>query len=319
MKKTTNKVVLVGTGAVGSSFLYSSINRGIAEEYILIDAFPQVAEGNALDLEDAISFQERPATTIKAGTYKDAKDADVIVITAGRPQKPGETRLEMVADNAKIMKSIATDIKKSGFKGITVIASNPVDVMTYTYAHVTGFEKSKIISSGTSLDSSRLKIDIAKKINVNASDVNAYVLGEHGDSSVMSMSGATVKGIPLKQFSDIYDFSSKKECDEMQTRVSRKAYEIIDRKRATFYGIGAALAQIVKAILRDEHKVIAVSPYLDGEYGVKDVFAGTPALIGADGVERILEFPMNATEKKQFTNSVKILKETIKVAMDAIK
>lgn len=319
MKKTTNKVTLIGCGAVGSSFMYSAINRGIAEEYVLIDAFPNVGEGNAMDFEDANSFMDNPYVSVKAGDYSELKDTDVLVITAGRPQKEGETRLEMVSDNARIMKEIAENVVKSGFTGITVIASNPVDIMTYVYAKITGFEKSKVISSGTSLDSSRLQHDIASKIGVSPKSVQAYVLGEHGDSSVMSMSNAKIGGVPLIDFKKEYDFSSSKELKEIQERVSRKAYEIINRKRATFYGIGAALADITKAILRDEHKVMAVSPYLDGQYGHKDVYAGTPCIIGDKGIEKILEFPISSKEKKDLDKSISVLKDFTIKAFNSIK
>ncbi|SYV94819.1 L-lactate dehydrogenase, partial [Mycoplasma putrefaciens] len=184
MKKTTNKVVLIGAGAVGTSFLYAAINQGIAEEYVLIDAFAEPAQGNALDLADTLAVLPQSFSSIKAGSYEDCKDADIIVITAGRPQKPGETRLEMVAGNAEIMRNIALEVKKSGFDGITVIASNPVDVITHVYQQITGFDQHKVIGSGTTLDSARLRRLLAAKLNVQVSSVNAYLAGEHGDSSV---------------------------------------------------------------------------------------------------------------------------------------
>jgi L-lactate dehydrogenase len=189
MQKINRKIVLIGSGAVGTSFLYSAINQGLASEYVLIDAFPNAALGNALDLADTAATVPTAFSSIKAGDYSDIHDADIIVITAGRPQLKKadgtlETRLEIAAANAKIMTEIATNVRNSGFKGITVIASNPVDVLTRVYQEVTGFEPSKVIGSGTTLDSSRLRRLVGEKLGVNAQGVNAYIIGEHGDSSV---------------------------------------------------------------------------------------------------------------------------------------
>jgi L-lactate dehydrogenase len=190
----SHKIGLIGAGAVGTSFVYSALNQGLASEYVLIDAFPASAQGQALDLADTAATLPHPFATVKAGDYKDLKDVDVLVITAGRPQKKIidpktkeerlETRLEMIAGNAVIMQSIATSVKKSGFKGITIIASNPVDVLTRVYQEITGFDEHKVIGSGTTLDSSRLRRLIGEKINVNAQSINAHIIGEHGDSSV---------------------------------------------------------------------------------------------------------------------------------------
>jgi L-lactate dehydrogenase len=185
----SHKIVLIGSGAVGTSFVYAALNQGLAAEYVLIDAFPNASLGNALDLADTAATVGVPFSSIKAGTYKDVKNADVVVITAGRPQLKKadgtlETRLEMVAGNAKIMQDIALNVKKSGFKGITVIASNPVDVLTRVYQEVTQFDEHKVIGSGTTLDSSRLRRLVGEKLNINAQSVNAYIIGEHGDSSV---------------------------------------------------------------------------------------------------------------------------------------
>jgi L-lactate dehydrogenase len=185
MKKTSNKIALIGAGAVGTSFLYSAINQGIASDYILIDAFPNAAKGNALDLADTQAVLPTPFANIKATEdYSELKDADIVVITAGRPQLPGETRLNMVAGNAKIMRDIANNVKASGFDGITIIAANPVDVLTLVYQEITGFDPHKVIGSGTTLDSARLRRLTGEKLGVNASCVNAFLMGEHGDSSV---------------------------------------------------------------------------------------------------------------------------------------
>ncbi|KAF5295628.1 hypothetical protein FQA39_LY12801 [Lamprigera yunnana] len=184
MKKTSNKIVLIGAGSVGTSFVYAAVNQGLASEYVLIDAFANAAKGHALDIADTLAVIPQTFTSIKAGDYSDCADADLIVITAGRPQEEGETRLNMVAGNAKIMKEIAVNVSKSGFSGITLIASNPVDVLTLVYQEVTKFPAHKVIGSGTTLDSARLRRMIGEKLNVSPASVMAFLMGEHGDSSV---------------------------------------------------------------------------------------------------------------------------------------
>ncbi len=315
MKKTNNKIVLIGSGAVGTSFLYSAINQGIAEEYGIIDINEEVAFGNKLDLEDAIGSLDNNAK-VKSGGYELVSDADIVVITAGRPQKEGETRLDMIADNAKIMKGIADQVKANGFSGITVIASNPVDVMTATYQHVTGFDAKTVISSGCTLDTARLRLELSKIFKIAPSEFSAFVLGEHGDSSVSTLTNASVQGTPLNY--DDYGIDDAKKAKIHET-VWKKAYEIINRKRATFYGIGAALAEISKAILRNEKKVFATGVKLTGEYGHSDVYASVPTLIGSKGVIETFEFPLSNAEKNTFDNSIKTLKEATNTALKAIE
>lgn len=313
----TRKVALIGAGAVGTSFLYSAMNRGIADEYGIIDVNVEGALGNKLDLEDAVATNFLPWQT-SVMTYKDLKTVDVLVITAGRPQKPEETRLQMVEDNAKIMKSIADAVKASGFKGITIIASNPVDVMTQVFQEVTGFESNRVIGSGTSLDSARLRFALSQRINVAPQSISAYVLGEHGDSSVSAFSSATVAGKPLAYFLKKHKVTAA-ELKEMHKAVYRKAYEIINRKRATFYGIGSALANLTEAVLRNTNQVYACGAKLNGEYGFKGVYTGTSAIIGSNGIVEVIEMDMNAAEKAQFKKSVSTLQETMKKAQAAIK
>lgn len=311
------KIVLVGAGAVGCSFLYSAMNRGLASEYGIIDVVKANVEGQVLDFEDGSAASDYPFNVF-AAEYKDCKDADIVVITAGRPQLPGETRLNMVEGNAKIMRDIATNIKKSGFKGITVIASNPVDILTLIYQEVTGFEKKKVIGSGTSLDSARLTREIAKRINVAPQSIQAYVMGEHGDSSVSAFSVATVGGAPLANFVKQKRIDQK-EFPKIHEFVWRKAYEIIDRKKATFYGIGVNLANICENIIRDSRKVMAIGAFLEGQYKNSGVYTGVPAVIGVDGIQEIIELPISSAEQKQFDQSVKQLKTVVEKARKAIK
>ncbi|AKU79379.1 L-lactate dehydrogenase [Spiroplasma turonicum] len=314
----SKKVVLVGCGAVGTSFVYSAINQGVAEDYVLIDVFKDLAEGNELDLHDMQAVVPHYFHSVKAGDYKDCKDADVIVITAGRPQKPGETRLEMVADNAKIMKSIALEIKNSGFSGVTVIASNPVDVLTNVYRVVTGFAPNSIISSGTTLDSSRLKRLISEKFDVNTKEVNTVLAGEHGDSSVALWSRAAIMGKPLKQYIEEGKISQD-ELDKLKDEAVHMAYKIIEKKRATFYGIGACLCRIVKAILKNENKVLMVGAYLQGEYGISDTYVSVPCSLGTTGITNILEWELTQDELENLKKSADTIKNTFKAAEEAIK
>lgn len=305
------KIVLVGCGAVGTSFLYAAINQGLASEYGLIDAFEGPRDGNALDLEDVIASSQR-TFNVYPTEYSKVGDSDVIVITAGRPQKPGETRLEMIQDNVKIIKTIAQEIKKSGFKGITIIASNPVDIITYVYLKETGFDKSKVIGSGTILDTARLKREISKRVGVDANSISSYVIGEHGDSSVVAYSTISVAGIPFSQYEAKTGINESNYEELLEKVVFRKAYEIIQRKRATYYGIGAALCSIVRNIFDDSKRVLVVGATLENEYGVSGLNVGVPAVIGKEGIEQIIEIPLNEKEKAKFLKSVDILKNLLK-------
>ncbi|MBR3259244.1 MAG: L-lactate dehydrogenase [Mycoplasmataceae bacterium] len=311
------KIILVGAGAVGCSFLYSAMNRGLASEYGIIDVNKANVEGQTLDFEDGSAPSDYPFNVFPA-EYSDCKDADLVVITAGRPQLPGETRLNMVEGNAKIMKEIATNIKQSGFKGITVIASNPVDILTLIYQEVTGFDKKTVIGSGTSLDSARLTREISKRINIAPQSIQAYVLGEHGDSSVSAFSVATVGGLPLSYFVKNKRIDES-EFPKIHEFVWRKAYEIIERKRATFYGIGVNLANICENIIRDSRKVLAIGAFLEGQYKNSGIYTGVPAVVSVNGIEEIIEFTLSDAEQKQFDNSVKQLKEVVEKARQAIK
>ncbi len=306
------KVALIGSGAVGTSFLYAAMSRGLASEYMVIDINEKSQVGNVFDLQDAVPSSPQYSKVI-AGDYKQLKDYDFIFIGAGRPQKQGgETRLQLLEGNVEIMKNIAKAVKESGFKGITLIASNPVDIMAYTYLKVTGFEPNKVIGSGTLLDSARLKFAIAEKYGMSSRDVQAYVLGEHGDSSVSIISSAKIAGLPLKHFSKASDI--EKEFAEIDHFIRRRAYEIIERKGDTFYGIGEATAEVAELILRDTKEVRVVASLINGQYGAKDVMFGTPCVLGRNGVEKILEIELSATEKAGLDKSIQVLKDNIKLA-----
>ncbi|MCY4328573.1 MAG: L-lactate dehydrogenase [Endozoicomonadaceae bacterium] len=312
----SKKVALIGAGMVGTSFLYSAMHRGIANEYGIIDINIEGAAGNKLDLEDAVPTNNLPWKT-EVIKYNNLKETDVLVIAAGRPQKPGETRLNMVADNAKIMQSIAAEVKKSAFSGITIIASNPVDVLTHIYQKVTEFPPERVISSGTSLDSARLKIGLSEMIDVAPQSISAYVLGEHGDSSVAAFSSASVAGKPLSYFTKEYGITAE-QLKELHRSVCKKAYEIINRKSATYYGIGSALANLVQAVFKDTREVYACGAQLNGEYNHSGFYAGTAAIIGSTGIRKVIEIDMSKDEQAQFDKSAETLKKTIRIAEKVI-
>ncbi|WP_276860196.1 L-lactate dehydrogenase [Limosilactobacillus ingluviei] len=312
MSKNHQKVVLVGDGAVGSSYAYAMVQQGLAEEFAIIDLSKERTEGDALDLEDATPFTA--PKLVYAADYDTCKDADLVVITAGAPQKPGETRLDLVDKNMKIMKSIIEPIKASGFDGIILVAANPVDILTYAAQKFSGFPKHKVISSGTSLDSARLRVALAKKFNVSPVDVMANILGEHGDTEFAAYSSATIGGKPLLDMAKGAGVSMD-ELLQIEDEVRHKAYEIINRKGATYYGVATALMRISRAILRDENAVLPIAAPMNGEYGLDDIYIGTPAVINAQGIDRIIEVPLDERETKAMAASAKTLKEIATAGM----
>lgn len=303
------KVVLVGTGFVGMSFAYSLLNQGGVNELVLIDVVKEKAEGEALDLAHGVAYAPSKMD-IRYGEYSECKDANIVVITAGIAQKPGQTRLELVETNAKIVKQVTEQVMASGFKGVFVVASNPVDIMSYVVQKVSGMETGRVIGSGTMLDSARLRHLLAEKLKVSPKNVHGYVMGEHGDSSFVPWDHCY---IGCKKLKDIIKEQHKdmSELEQIREEVKNAAYEIIEKKKATYYGIGVALTRLVKAILDDECSILAVSTYLNGEYGEKDIYIGTPAIITNKGVREILELPLNEEEQAKLSESAKILRETI--------
>lgn len=312
MSKNHQKVVLVGDGAVGSSYAFAMAQQGIAEEFAIVDIIKERTEGDAMDLEDATAFTA--PKNIYSADYDTCKDADLVVITAGAPQKPGETRLQLVDKNLKIIKSVVEPIVKSGFDGIFLVAANPVDILTYAVQKLSGFPKNKVVGSGTSLDSARLRVTLGKKLDVDPRDVIANIMGEHGDSEFAAYSSATVGGKPLLDIAKDEGISED-ELLKIEDDVRNKAYEIINRKGATFYGVATALMRISKAILRDENSVLPIGAPMNGEYGLNDLYIGTPAVVNASGVAKVIEVPLNDREKKAMADSAKQLEEVAKNGM----
>lgn len=310
------KVVLVGTGFVGMSMAYSLVNQGGVNELVLVDILKDKAEGEAMDLAHGMPFAPS-RMDIKSGDYSECKDANIVVITAGLNQKPNQTRLELAVDNAKIIKDITKQVVESGFKGIFVVASNPVDLMTYVVYKASGFPKEKVIGSGTVLDSSRLRYLIGEYLEISSKNIHAYIMGEHGDSSFVPWEHCYVG---CKKIIDVMNENNKpmSDLDKIYKKVQQAAYEIINKKKATYYGIGIALTRLIKAILSDENAIMPVSTYLEGEYGYSGIFIGVPAIINRKGVRDILELKLESKDQAKFAQSCEILNKELKENIDTI-
>lgn len=315
MKK--GKVVLVGTGFVGMSMAYTMLNRGGVNELVLIDIDKNKTIGEEMDLNHGMPFAPQKMT-IKAGDYNECKDAQVIVITAGVTQKPGQTRLELAETNAKIIKDITKNIMNSGFNGVIIVASNPVDLMTYVVYKVSGLPSNQVIGSGTVLDTARLRYILSDYLNVSSKNIHAYIMGEHGDSSFVPWNHAYVG---CKKITEIIKNNSDEvsKLDEIHQNVVNAAYEIIEKKKATYYGIGMSLSKIVKSVLDNDNSILTVSTFLkDGKYGQDDVYIGVPAVINKNGVRELLELELSKNEQEKLDNSCRIIKEMRKNSIDKI-
>jgi len=308
MNTDKRKVVLIGTGMVGMSFAYALVNQGgICNELVLIDVNKERAKGEAMDLNHGLAFA-KSNMKIYAGEYHDCKDADIVVIAAGVAQKEGETRLDLLQRNTEVFRSIITPVVKSGFDGIFLVATNPVDIMTRVTYELSRFGAARVIGTGTSLDTARLRYLLGDYFTVDPKNIHAYVIGEHGDSEFVPLSQVM---LATKRVSEILDNESNNYCREdmesIEEQVRTAAYKIIEAKRATYYGIGMAITRIVKAILGDENSVLTVSAKLSGEYDTKNVFIGVPCIIGRNGVKEIVELSLTDEEKEKFNSSAKIL------------
>ena len=315
MKK--GKVVLVGTGFVGMSMAYSMLNRGGINELILIDIDKDKTKGEEMDLAHGLPYAPQKMT-IKAGDYEDCKDAQVVVITAGVAQKPGQTRLELAEVNTKIMKQITESIMASGFNGIIVVASNPVDLMAYVVSEVSGLPRNRVIGSGTVLDTARLRYLMADYLKISSKNIHAYIMGEHGDSSFVPWNHAYVG---CKKVVDVMKDNKHpmEDLEKIHKGVVDAAYEIIEKKRATYYGIGMSLNRLVRAILDNENSILTVSTYLkDGQYGQDDIYIGVPAVINSNGVRELLEIELSEEEQAKLNNSCKVIKEMREQSIDKI-
>lgn len=311
MNTDKRKVVLIGTGMVGMSFAYALVNQGgICNELVLIDVNRERANGEAMDLNHGLAFA-KSNMRIYAGDYKDCKDADIVVIAAGVAQKDGETRLDLLQRNTEVFRSIINPVVKSGFDGIFLVATNPVDIMTRVTYELSRFGASRVIGTGTSLDTARLRYLLGDYFTVDPKNIHAYVIGEHGDSEFVPLSQVM---LATKSVTEILeDERNEYNIDDMQSieeQVRTSAYKIIKAKRATYYGIGMAITRIIKAILGDENSVLTVSAKLCGEYDSKNVFIGVPCIIGRNGVKEIVELSLTDEEKEKFQKSRQVLEDS---------
>ena len=306
------KIILVGDGAVGSSYAFALVAQNIAQEIGIIDINRAKAQGDAMDLSHALAFTS--PKKIYAADYSDAHDADIVVITAGAAQKPGETRLDLVHKNLKINRAVVKEIVASGFNGIFLVASNPVDILTYSTWKFSGFPKEKVIGSGTSLDSARFRQALSDLLEVDARNVHAYILGEHGDSEFPVWSHANVAGLPIYDWVMAHPEIDEEAMVNLFFSVRDAAYDIIEKKGATFYGIAVSLARITQAILDNENAVLPLSVYVNGEYGLDDIYIGSPAIINAQGIKQVIEIPLPDGEQDRMTASASQLKEILNTA-----
>lgn len=297
-----NKVVIIGCGNVGMAYAYALVNqRTYVNSLVLIDINKERTEGEVMDLNHSLSYAPSKIS-ISVGDYKDCRDARIVVIAAGANQKPGETRVDLIHKNSGIFKDIVDNVMASGFDGIFVVATNPLDVMTYLTYKYSGLPTSKVIGTGTSLDTARLQLMIGHKLCINPKNIHAYVIGEHGDSEFIPWSNANVSLQNMK------DFFNKEEMNKIEDNVRNAAYDIINKKGSTCYGIGMALVKITNAILGDENIIIALSVYDEKN----DVYVGLPAILNKNGVERRIPLKLTKEEETKLQHSIDVIKENIK-------
>ena len=307
MAGLNRKVVLVGTGMVGMSFAYAALNQSVCDEFVLVDLNEVRARGEAMDLNHGLAFSNS-SMRIYFGDYDDCSDADIVVICAGVNQKDGETRLELLKRNTKVFESIVPRVVSSGFDGIFLVATNPVDIMTRVTYELSGFNAAKVIGTGTTLDTARLRYLLGKYFEIDPRNMHAYVIGEHGDSEFVPWSQAIVAVNPICDMLDDNPRYKQEDLDQISDEVRTAAYQIIKAKGSTYYGIGMAICRIVRAIFHNENTVFTTSVRLRGEYGLrKEVFIGNPCIINSGGANRILELNLTDEELEKFKKSYEIL------------
>lgn len=316
MKITTRKVAIVGCGLVGSTTAFSLVTQGICDEVLMIDINKERAYGEMLDLQDSIEYLNRNVK-VRVADYSDCSDADIIVITAGAPPKQGQSRLDTLELSAKICQSIVEPIMKSGFDGIFIVISNPVDIITQYVYELSGLPKNQVIGTGTAIDSARLQTMIAQLVKVDPRSVHAYSMGEHGDSQMVPWSTVTVAGKPFYDvIADNKELVGDINLDDLVYKTTQEGWEILNRKGTTYYGIGTACAGVIKAILNDENRIMPVSTLLEGEYGEKNVYAGVPTVLNRTGAADVLEIHMTPGELARFKESTKIIKDNFGKLME---
>lgn len=306
----SRKIGVIGCGFVGASSAFALMESGLYSEMVLIDADQNKAEGEALDISHGLPFAG--PMKIYAGSYDDIRDASIVVVTAGAGQKPGETRLDLVKKNVAIFKSIIPEIAKRDFQGVLLIVANPVDILTYTAAKLSGLPENRVFGSGTVLDTARLKYLLGEHLSVDSRSVHAFIIGEHGDSEIAAWSCANVSGIKLNRFCDMRGFHEHEaSMRRIAEEVKNSAYKIIDKKKATYYGVAMAVRRICQAISRDEKSILPVSTIQHGAFGIEGVALSMPAVVGKDGVETQVPLELDEKEREALLHSAETLKKVI--------
>ena len=302
----SKKAVMIGCGFVGSASVFALMQSGLFSELVLIDANHDKAEGEAMDIAHGLPFAGQ--MKIYAGDYDDIVDAAVIIVTAGAAQKPGETRLDLVNKNVNIFKSIIPEIAKRNYKGILLIVANPVDILTYTAVKLSGLPENRVIGSGTVLDTARLKYALGEHLEVDSRSVHSFIIGEHGDSEIVAWSSTNVSGIPVNDFCELRGhFNHEEAMHRIADDVKNSAYDIIEKKGATYYGIAMSVKRICECIMRDEKSILPISSMMHGEYGISDICLSMPTVVGREGVETRVPIQLNEQEESALSASAEQL------------
>ena len=314
----SNKIVIIGAGFVGSTIGYAIMNWGLASEIVLVDIDEAKAEGEAMDLSHGAAFVK--PVEVKSGGYEECEDADIVIITAGANQKPGETRLDLVQKNTEVFKNIVPDITKYTRDAILLVVSNPVDILTYVTYKLSGLPRHQVIGSGTVLDTSRFRHLLSKHCHLDPRNVHAYIIGEHGDHEVAAWSLTNVAGIPFEKYCHQCNEDCEYHCDgscseafkkDVAEDVKESAYEIIEKKDATYYAIGLAVSRIIESIMRDENTILTISSVLKGHYGISDIALSLPSIVDKNGVKKVLDLDISDSEKQKFVKSSEMMQELI--------
>lgn len=309
----TNKISIIGAGFVGSTTAFALMNDDIASEIVIVDINKEKAEGEAMDLYQGNVFVS--PVNIIAGDYPDTKDSDIVIITAGLAQKPGETRLDLVNRNIDIYKQLIPSIVEYNPDAILLVVSNPVDILTQVTYELSGFPANRVIGSGTVLDTARFQSALSKKFGVDARNIHANIIGEHGDSEIATWSLTTIAGLTIEQYCENMGIEfDKAMADEITHGVKTAAYEIINRKGYTNYAVALAITRIVKAILRNENSILTVSSLLDGAYGIEGVYTSVPTVVGRSGTKNNIEVPYSSNEVEALRESAELLRNIIKTS-----
>ncbi|MBZ9687156.1 L-lactate dehydrogenase [Clostridium estertheticum] len=310
MKTRGNKISIIGAGFVGSTTAFALMTSGLASEIVIVDINKEKAEGEAMDLSHGAPFV-RPID-ITSGEYSDTKDSDIVIITAGIGPKPGDSRLTCISKNLKIFQSIVPEVVKFSPDSILVVVSNPVDILSYMTYKLSGFPSDRVIGSGTVLDTSRFKYMLGQHFEVDPRNIHTYIMGEHGDSEIATWSLTSIAGMNVDEYCD----TCAKKCGgelklNIYNDVKQAAYNVIEKKGATYYAVALAIKRIVEAILSNENSILTVSSMLKGEYGIQDVYMGVPTIIGRQGVKKTLQVKLSEDESAQLIESSKVLKSVI--------